>query len=47
MKITPRVSGGIALLAIGYKYNCRKVVGFIATEGAGSTALGDTYLSPP
>ena len=30
MKITPRVPGGIPLIAIGYKYNSRKVLGFIA-----------------
>ena len=36
---------GRPLLAIGYKYNSRKVIGFIATEGAGSTELGDPYLS--
>ena len=45
MKITPRVPGSIPLLAIGYKYNSRKVLGFIATEGAGSTAPGDPCLS--
>ena len=45
MKFNPRVPGGIPLLAIGYKYNYRKVLWFIATEGAGSTAPGDPYLS--
>ena len=45
MKITPRVTGGIKLLAIGYKYNSRKVIGFISTEGAGSTEPSDPYLS--
>ena len=45
MKSTPRVPGGRPLLAIGYKYNYRKVLGFIATEGAGSTLPGDPYLS--
>ena len=44
MKSTPRVPGGRSLLAIGYKYNSRKVLGFIATEGAGSNASGDPYL---
>ena len=45
MKSNPIVPGGRPLLAIGYKYNYRKVLGFIATEGAGSTALDDPYLS--
>ena len=45
MKSTRRVSGEIPLLAIGYKYNYRKVLLFIATEGDGSTEPGDTYLS--
>ena len=45
MKSTPRFPGEITLLAIGYKYNSRKVIGFIATEGAGSTVQGDSYLS--
>ena len=30
---------------IGYKYNYRKVLVFIATEGAGTTEPGDPYLS--
>ena len=45
MKSTQRVPGGKPLLAIGYKYNYRKILGFIATEGYGSTEPGDTYLS--
>ena len=45
MKITTIFPGEIPLLAIGYKYNSRKVLGFIATEGAGSTEPGDPYLS--
>ena len=44
MVITPRVPGGRPLLAIGYKYNSRKVLGFIATGGTGSTEPGDSYL---
>ena len=40
-----KISGERPLLAIGYKYNSRKVLGFIATEGAGITEQGDTYLS--
>ena len=45
MNINPIFPGEIPLLAIGYKYNSRKVLGFIATEGAGSTGPGDPYLS--
>ena len=45
LKSTPRFPGENPLLAIGYKYNSRKVLGFIATEGAGSTEPGDPYLS--
>ena len=37
MKSTPIVPGGIPLIKIGYKYNYRKVLGFIATEGDGNT----------
>ena len=33
-------------MAIGYKYNSRKDLGFIATEGAGSTEPVDPYLCP-
>ena len=28
----------------GYKYNYQKLLGFIATEGAGINIPGDTYL---
>ena len=45
MKSTPIVPGGRPLLAIGYKYNSIKVLGFFATEGDGSTEPGDPYLS--
>ena len=45
MKSTPRFPCGRPLLAIGYKYNYRKVLLFIATEGDGSTEPGDPYLS--
>ena len=44
-KITPRFTGGIPPLAIGYKYNSIKVVGFISTEGVGITEPGDPFLS--
>ena len=37
MKSTPRVHGDLPLMAIGYKYNSRKFLGYITTEGAGST----------
>ena len=45
MNSTPRVPGGRPLIAIGYKYNSRKVLGFIATGGDRSTAPGYPYLS--
>ena len=45
MKITPRVPGGITLVAIGYKYNYRKVLEIIADEGGGITESGDHSLS--
>ena len=45
MKSNPRVTVGIPLMEIGYTYNSRKILGFIATEGAGSTEPGDPYLS--
>ena len=32
-------------MAIGYKYNYRRVLGFIATEGYGSNEPGYPYLS--
>ena len=34
------VSGGWTLIAIGYKYNVRKVLSFIVTDNAGSTKTG-------
>ena len=45
MKSTPRVTGDRPPIDIGYKYNYRKVLGFIATKVYGSTEPGDTYLS--
>ena len=45
MKISPIFPVERPLLAIGYKYNSRKVLGFIATEGSRSTETGDPYLS--
>ena len=32
-------------IAIGYKYNARKVLSFIVTDNAGSTKTGISYLS--
>ena len=45
MKSTPRFTGEWTILTIGYKYNFRKVLGFIAAEGSGSNEPGDPYLS--
>ena len=45
MNSTPKVTGDITLIAIGYKYNYSKVLVFIATEGGGSTEPGHPYLS--
>ena len=45
LKSTPRFPVESPLLAIGYEYSSRKVLGFIATEGAGSTEPGYPYLS--
>ena len=41
LRSTPRFPVEIPLLAIGYKYISRKALGFIATEGSGSTEPGD------
>ena len=41
----PMVPGDRQLIAIGYKYNARKVLSFIVTENAGITKTGITYLS--
>ena len=45
LKSSPRFPGEILLLAIGYKYSYRKVLGFVATEVARSTEPVDPYLS--
>ena len=45
MNSNPIFPGGRPLMAIGYNYNSRKVLGSIATEGAGSTEPGDPYSS--
>ena len=36
---------GTRLIAIGYKYNARKVLSFIVTDKSGSTKTDITYLS--
>ena len=45
LRSKPMIPGGRPLIAIGYKYNARKVIYFIVTENAGSTKTGITYLS--
>ena len=45
MNGTPIVPSGRPLMSIGYKYNSRKALGFISTEGDGSTEPGYPYLS--
>ena len=45
MNSTPRFPIGGPMMSIGYKYNYRKVLGFIATEGDVSAEPGDPYLS--
>ena len=44
MNFTLRFPVEIPLLAIGYKCNYSKVLGFISNEGSGSTEPGDPYL---
>ena len=39
------VPGDRPLIAIGYKYNARKVLSFIIIDNAGITNTGITYLS--
>ena len=45
IKITPRVPSVRPLLEIEYKYNYRRFLEYISTEGYGSTEPGDPYLS--
>ena len=45
MNSTPRVPGDIPPMAIVHKYKYRKVLGFIATKGSGSTEPSGPYLS--
>ena len=44
MKSTQYCIGGIPLMAIGYKFDSRKVLGFVATERDVSTESGDPCL---
>ena len=44
-KSNPKVTVGRPLQDIEHKYNSRKVLGFIATEGALVFEPGDPYLS--
>ena len=39
------IPGGRPLIAIGYKYNVRRVLYFIVTDNVGSTKTGIPYLS--
>ena len=36
---------GVTLLAVGYKYNARKVLCFVATKDAGTTKPGNPYVA--
>ena len=45
LRSKPMVPGDWPLIAIGYKYNARKVLSFIVTYNAGSTKTGIPYLS--
>ena len=45
LRSKPMVPGGRPLIAIGYKYNARKVLSFIVTDNTGTTKTGIPYLS--
>ena len=45
LKSNPRVPSDRPLMAIEHKYNYRKVLAFIATDGDGSNNPGENYLS--
>ena len=45
LRSKPMLPGGRPLIAIGYKYNARKVLYFIVTENSGITKTGIPYLS--
>ena len=35
---------GVNVVAVGYKYNSKKVLFFVMTKGAGSTEPGEPYV---
>ena len=45
LKSTPRVTCDIPLMAIGYKYNYRKILWYISNRGSGSTEPDYPYVS--
>ena len=45
LRIKPVVPGDRPLIAIGYKYNARKLLSFIFTDNTGITKTGIPYLS--
>ena len=45
LRSKPMVPRGRPLIAIGYKYNARKVLSFIVTDNSGRTKTGIPYLS--
>ena len=45
LKSNPMVPGDGPIMVIGYKYNSRKVLSFVAREEAGSTKSNIPYLS--
>ena len=45
LRSNPMVPGEMPLIAIGYKYNARKVLSFIVTNKSGITNTSITYLS--
>ena len=45
LRVNAMVPGDRPLIAIGYKYNVRKVLSFIVTYNTGSTKTGIPYLS--
>ena len=45
LRSKPMVPGDRPLIAIGYKYNARKVLSFIVTDNSGRTNTGIPYLS--
>ena len=45
LRSNPMVPGGRPLIAIGYKYNARKVIHFIVTDNTGIINTGIPYLS--